>query len=143
VKSPLTKTVLLYGILLACLSYLLAYMKFHYFIRELTIEFYVGFIALVFTSLGIWMGSKLVRKKPAEHEPFAFNEAARQHLGITAREIEVLELMSAGHSNQEIAERLYLSLHTVKTHVSRLLSKLEATRRTEAIKKARSLRLIP
>jgi DNA-binding CsgD family transcriptional regulator len=142
-KSPLTKTVLLYGILLAFLSVLLPYMKFHFFIRELTIEFYVGCIALVFTSLGIWMGSKLVRKKPTEHEPFVFNEAARQHLGITAREIEVLQLISSGHSNQEIAEHLFLSLHTVKTHVSRLLSKLEATRRTEAIKKARSLQLIP
>lgn len=142
-KSSLTKIVLLYGILLALLCYLLAYLKFNFLIRELSVEFYVGVVALAFTSLGIWMGSKLVRKKVARQEPFIFNEAARQHLGITAREIEVLELMSGGYSNQEIAGRLYLSLHTVKTHVSRLLSKLDATRRTEAIKKARSLQLIP
>jgi NarL family two-component system response regulator LiaR len=142
-NSSLTKTVLLYGILLALLSYLLAYLKFNYLIRELSVEFYVGVVALTFTSLGIWVGSKFVRKRTATNEPFVFNEAAREHLGITARELEVLQLMAGGHSNQEIAERMFLSLHTVKTHVSRLLSKLEATRRTDAIRKARSLRLIP
>jgi DNA-binding NarL/FixJ family response regulator len=142
-KSPATKTILLYGILLALLSYLLAYLKFNFLMRELSVEFYVGVVALTFTSLGIWMGSRLVRKNAAANEPFVVNEAARQELGITAREIEVLQFMAGGHSNQEIAERLYLSLHTVKTHVSRILSKLEATRRTDAIRKARSLRLIP
>lgn len=142
-KLSLAKVILLYGILLALLGFFLAALKYNFLIRELAIEFYVGIVALAFTSLGIWMGSKLVRKKSVEYEPFVFNEAARQELGITAREIEVLQLMSGGHSNQEIAEQLFLSLHTVKTHVSRLLSKLDATRRTDAIRKARSLQLIP
>jgi NarL family two-component system response regulator LiaR len=142
-KITLAKTVVLYGLLLAGLSYLLALIKFKFLVRELSVEFYVGLVAIVFTVLGVWMGSKLVKKKREPVEQFVINESARAHLGITSREIEVLALMSAGHSNEEIARRLFLSLNTVKSHVSHILSKLEVTRRTQAIEKARSLRLIP
>ena len=142
-KIALAKTVVLYGFLLAGLSYLLSLIKFKFLIRELSVEFYVGIVALVFTALGVWMGSRLVRKKRESVGQFVMNESARAHLGITSREIEVLALMSAGHSNEEIARRLFLSLHTVKSHVSHILSKLDVSRRTQAIEKARSLRLIP
>jgi len=142
-KTALTKTVVLYGALLAGLAYLLSLIKFKFLIRELSVEFYVGIVALVFTALGVWMGSRLVRKKRESVGQFVMNESARAHLGITSREIEVLALMSAGHSNEEIADRLFLSLHTVKSHVSHILSKLDVSRRTQAIEKARSLRLIP
>ena len=142
-KAALTKTVVLYGVLLAGLAYLLSLIKFKFLIRELSVEFYVGMVALVFTALGVWMGSRLVRKKREPVEQFVMNESARAHLGITSREIEVLALMSAGHSNEEIARRLFLSLHTVKSHVSHILSKLGVSRRTQAIEKARSLHLIP
>jgi NarL family two-component system response regulator LiaR len=142
-KITLAKTVVLYGLLLAGLSYLLALVKFKFLVRELSVEFYLGLVAIVFTVLGVWMGSKLVKRKREPVEQFVMNESARAHLGITSREIEVLALMSAGHSNEEIARRLFLSLNTVKSHVSHILSKLEVTRRTQAIEKARSLRLIP
>ena len=142
-KIALAKTIVLYGFLLAGLSYLLSLIKFKFLIRELSVEFYVGIVALVFTALGVWMGSRLVRKKRESVGQFVMNESARAHLGITSREIEVLALMSAGHSNEEIARRLFLSLHTVKSHVSHILSKLDVSRRTQAIEKARSLRLIP
>jgi NarL family two-component system response regulator LiaR len=142
-KITLAKTVVLYGLLLAGLSYLLSLVKFKFLIRELSVEFYVGLVTIVFTVLGVWMGSKLVRKKREPVEQFVMNESARAHLGITSREIEVLALMSAGHSNEEIARRLFLSLHTVKSHVSHILSKLNVSRRTQAIEKARSLHLIP
>ena len=142
-KTALTKTVVLYGALLAGLSYLFSLIKFKFLIRELSVEFYVGIIALVFTALGVWMGSKLMRKNREPMEQFVMNESAREHLGITSREIEVLALMSVGHSNEEIAHRLFLSLNTVKSHVSHILSKLDVSRRTQAIEKARSLRLIP
>ncbi len=142
-KIALAKTVVLYGLFLAGLSYLLALIKFKFLVRELSVEFYVGLVAIVFTVLGVWMGSKLMRRKREPAEQFVMNESARDHLGITSREIEVLALMSAGHSNEEIARRLFISLHTVKSHVSHILSKLEVTRRTQAIEKARSLRLIP
>ena len=141
-KITLAKTVVLYGLLLAGLSYLLALVKFNFLIRELSVEFYVGTVALVFTALGVWMGSRLIRKKSEPAEQFVMNESARDHLGITNREIEVLTLIAAGHSNEEIAGKMFLSLHTVKSHVSHILAKLEVTRRTQAIEKARSLRLI-
>jgi two-component system, NarL family, response regulator LiaR len=127
-KIALVKTVVLYGLLLAGLSYLLSLIKFKFLIRELSVEFYVGLVALVFTALGVWMGSKLVRRKREPVEQFVMNESARDHFGITGREIEVLALMSAGHSNEEIATRLFLSLNTVKSHVSHILSKLEVIR---------------
>jgi NarL family two-component system response regulator LiaR len=143
VKIALTKTVVLYGLFLAGLSYLLALIKFKFLLRELSVEFYVGVVTIVFTALGVWMGSRLVRKKRGPVEQFVMNESARDHLGITAREIEVLALMSAGHSNEEIARQLFLSLHTVKSHVSHILFKLDVSRRTQAVEKARSLHLIP
>ncbi len=142
-KIALVKTVAIYGLFLAGLTYLLALIKFKFLVRDLSVEFYVGMVALLFTALGVWMGSKLVRKKREPVEQFVMNESARDHLGITSREIEVLTLMSAGHSNEEIAGQLFLSLHTVKSHVSHILSKLDVNRRTQAVEKARSLHLIP
>jgi DNA-binding NarL/FixJ family response regulator len=143
VKVSLSKTVLFYGLLLAALAYLFSFVKFKFLLQEWSVEFYVGLVALVFTSLGVWIGSKLMKNKTHPPPPFTLNEEARDYLGITSREIEVLTLMAAGHSNEEIARKLFLSLHTVKTHVSHLLAKLGVSRRTQAIEKARSLRLIP
>jgi LuxR family maltose regulon positive regulatory protein len=62
---------------------------------------------------------------------------------LSARELEVLSLIAAGKSNQEIAEQLYLALNTVKRHASNIYDKLEVKKRTEAIAKARQLGLIP
>ena len=76
-------------------------------------------------------------------EGFRRNDAALAALGITAREHEVLALLADGRSNKEIAGRLRLSPNTVKTHIARLYEKLDAARRTEAILRARELRLIP
>jgi NarL family two-component system response regulator LiaR len=62
---------------------------------------------------------------------------------LSRREQEVLELMAAGLSNQEIADRLFVSLSTVKTHSSTLFSKLDVRRRTQAVQTARQQGLIP
>ncbi len=88
------------------------------------------------------MGARLFRTQPraAEFQP---NAQALAALGITRREYEVLGLLADGRSNKEIADRLNLSLNTVKTHIARLYDKLEAARRTEAILRARDLHLIP
>ena len=80
------------------------------------------------------------RSRPA---PFEKNARALGYLGISEREYEVLELLAAGHSNREMAERLYVSPNTIKTHLAHLYEKLEVSRRTQAVRKARSLRLIP
>jgi ATP/maltotriose-dependent transcriptional regulator MalT len=75
--------------------------------------------------------------------PFEADNLAIQKLGLSKREYEVLELIAAGHSNQEIADKLFISMSTVKTHVSNVLAKLDANRRTEAIARAKKMRIIP
>jgi NarL family two-component system response regulator LiaR len=140
------KTILLYALLLALLTFLLKVMEYKFFVRDLSLEFYIGTVALLFTGLGVWVGLKLTRKKntiaKTAGETFVVNEAARQQAGLSAREYEVLEGMAQGLSNQEIADKLFLSVNTVKTHTSNLFVKLDARRRTQAIQKAKALSLI-
>lgn len=143
------RTILLYGLALAILIFVLKFVEYRFFVRDLSLEFYIGVIAVLFTGIGIWSGLKLTSKKvmmvpvsvPAV--PFQVNEAELKKLGISKRENEVLELMAHGLSNQEIADKLFVSLNTVKTHSSNLFIKLETKRRTQAVQKAKALRLIP
>lgn len=138
------RTVIIYGFSLAALVFVLKYLEYRLIVRDLSIEFYVGIVAVIFTSLGIWAGFKFTQKKVVMVGPeFIFNESELKRLGISKREHEVLELMAKGFSNQEIADKLFVSLNTIKTHSSNLFLKLEVSRRTQAIQKAKALRLIP
>lgn len=138
------KTVFFYGIALAALTGVLKYIEYSFWVRDLPLEYYLGMVAIFFTGLGIWAGLKLTRRKVIVVTPdFKLNEAELQRLGISKREYEVLELIAQGLSNQEIAEKLFVSLNTVKTHSSNLFMKLEVRRRTEAIRRAKELRLLP
>lgn len=140
------KTIIIYGIAMAALLGILKVVEYKYFVRDIPLEFYVGTVAIMFTALGIWAGLRLTSPKVVEVEvsgPFERDDEAIKRLGISKREFEVLELIAAGLSNQEIADRLYVSMSTVKTHVSNILAKLEAGRRTEAIARAKQLRMIP
>jgi len=62
---------------------------------------------------------------------------------LTNRELEVLQLIAVGRRNREIAQDLFVTLDTVKKHISHILGKLSATNRTHAVTRARELRLIP
>jgi len=130
---------------MAALIAALKVFEYKYIIRDLSLEFYLGIIAFLFTGLGIWAGIRLVRRPSASnanvvsHEP---DHLLAEKLGITKRELEVLSLMAAGLSNQEIAEKLFVSLSTVKTHSSNLFAKLNVKRRTQAIQKSKELRLL-
>lgn len=138
------KTILLYGSAMAVLVGLLKYFEYSFFIKDLSTEFYVGAIALLFTALGIWAGRKLTRVKVVIADPnFILDMQQLERFGISKREYEVLELIAQGMSNQEIAEKLFVSLPTVKSHSSNLFLKLNVRRRTEAIKKAKELMLLP
>ena len=154
------KTVLLYGILGGVLISLLKLIEYRFLVLEHSLEIYGGLIALLFAGLGIWFGLKLTRTRetvvtrevrvPVEVPvpvpvggPFQRNEARLQELGITPRELEILEAMAAGLSNREIAERLFVSENTVKTHANRLFTKLSARRRTQAVQHAKEAGLIP
>ena len=135
------KTVLIYAAALAVAAFLLEWIEYRYLVREIGTELYVVFIALAFAGLGIWVGGRLTGKR--RDGEFEKNTAALQSLGITDREYAVLELLAAGQANKEIARELDVSPNTVKTHVSRLYEKLDVGRRTQAVQKAKMLRLIP
>jgi DNA-binding NarL/FixJ family response regulator len=134
------RTAVLYGIALATVAFLLEWLDYKHAVHAWSTEFYVGCIAVIFVALGIWVGNRLTAKP---REAFARNDAAIASLGISARECEVLEMLAAGHANKVIARRLDISPNTVKTHVARLFEKLEVASRTQAIKKARSLDILP
>lgn len=143
--------VLIYGLCAGVLIVVLKLIEFRFLVVEHSIEIYGTLIALLFAGVGIWLGLKLTRKKevvvvkevPAPAQPFALNEGRLKDLGITKRELEILELIARGMSNREIAEKLFVSENTVKTHSSRLFDKLSAKRRTQAVQIAKEMGLIP
>ena len=134
------RLIVVYGAILASASLGLRWLEYQYLVRTYPAEVYVALVALTFLGLGVWAGARLFwRAPPAPFEP---NRRVQQTLGISERELEVLGLLAAGHSNKEIARRLDVSPNTVKTHVAKLYEKLEAKRRTEAILRARELGMI-
>ncbi|MBN8577471.1 MAG: DNA-binding response regulator [Cytophagales bacterium] len=140
------RTILLYGLALAALVFLMKYLEYRFLLHRLSTEFYVGVVAFFFTVLGIWVGKKITSGKvvTVQVEPeFLINEAELKRLGISKREQEVLEWMAQGLTNQQIADKLFVSLNTIKTHTSNLFLKLEVSRRTQAIQRGKELRLIP
>lgn len=144
------KTVLLYGLIGGVLIAVLKLIEYRYLVQEFSFEIYGGLVALIFATLGIWLGLKLTKTRTVVKEvpvpvtgPFMRNEARLLQLGITARELEILEAMAAGLSNREIAEKLFVSENTVKTHAGRVFDKLSASRRTQAVQRAKEAGLIP
>jgi len=136
----MVRTILIYGVLLALGALGLQWLEFQFVVRTHATETYLVLVALAFLGLGVWAGSRLFRREPTT--PFEPNEKARETLGISDREFEVLTLLAEGRSNKEIANKLDVSPNTVKTHVAKLFEKLEAQRRTEAISRARELGII-
>ena len=134
-----------YGIGLGILLVVLRLIEYQSLVRAHIFEIYGGLIALIFMGLGIWAGLKLTKRKTTTifvQTPVEFDENKIKELGISKRESEVLELISQGLSNQEIADKLFVSLNTVKTHSARLFEKLEVNSRTKAIHKAKEMGLI-
>ena len=148
------RTILVYGILGGVLIAVLKLVEYRFLVVEHSLEIYGGIVALLFSAVGLWLGLKLTRtrEKIVVREvpvpvpvpgPFIRNTTRLNELGITPRELEILELMAAGHSNREMAERLFVSENTVKTHAGRLFDKLSARRRTQAVQRAEEAGLIP
>jgi DNA-binding CsgD family transcriptional regulator len=135
------RTVLIYGGVLALCALALQWLQYRMLVRTHPAEVYFALFALACIALGAWLGVRLLRRPPPA--PTELDPQASQRLGISEREREVLELLAAGKSNKEIAQRLAVSPNTVKTHVARLFEKLGAKRRTEAILRARELGVIP
>ncbi len=135
------KSILLYSVAVAAGAFLLKWLEYHYAVRVFSTEIYIVSIALLFAGLGVWVGLRMAA--PASKGTFAPNVEAIEYLGISKREYQVLQLLAEGHSNREIADQLFVSANTVKSHLARLYEKLEVSRRTQAIQRARAIRLLP
>jgi DNA-binding CsgD family transcriptional regulator len=156
------KHALLFGLTGGLLIALLKFIEYRYLVVERSVEIYGALIAALFAAVGIWLGLRLTRGRttvvvrevpvlvptvappaPVAPTPFVRDEAQAEALGLTPRELKILELIAAGLSNREIAEQAFVSENTVKTHSSRLFAKLGARRRVQVVQIGRQLRLIP
>jgi NarL family two-component system response regulator LiaR len=144
--------VLIYGLIGGVVIVVLKWTEYRFLVIEHSIEIYGGLIAATFAVLGIWLGLRLtgtqhkivVKEVPIPAgQPFVPDEKKREDLGITRRELDTLELMAKGMSNREIAEKLFVSENTVKTHSSRVFDKLGAKRRTQAVQLGKQFGLLP
>jgi two-component system, NarL family, response regulator LiaR len=143
------RLVLLYGLIGGILIAVLQWTEYRFVVIEHSVEIYGALVAAAFATLGIWLGIRLNRPKvvarevPVPNAPFVVNDKKREDLGITRRELEILELVAQGMSNREIAGKLFVSENTVKTHCARAFDKLGAARRTQAVQRGKELGLLP
>jgi two-component system, NarL family, response regulator LiaR len=148
------KATIVYGTSLALLLLLLKWLELRFIIFDYSFEIYIGFISVIFTALGIWLALKLSKPKIEtvviekevyvnRDENFVLNAVLVAQLELSKRELEILGLLAQGHSNQEIAAKIFVSLSTVKTHLQNIFEKLEVKRRTQAVEKAKRFQLIP
>ena len=142
------RDILLFGVCGGLLITVLKVTEYRFLVVEHSVEIYGGLVAALFSALGIWLGLTLTRRQPPLPQPpprvpFTLDETRLTELGITPRELEILGLIAAGLSNREIADRLFVSENTVKTHSSRLFDKLGARRRTQAVQLGKQAQLIP
>jgi len=138
--------ILMYGLVSGILITVLKLIEFRFLVIEHSLEIYGGLIAAVFAGVGIWLGLKLTRPAPQPlpaGAAFVLNQQKIEELHVTPRELEILGLIAQGMSNREIADRLFVSENTVKTHSSRLFDKLSARRRTQAVQIGKEYGLIP
>jgi len=150
----LLRHIILFGLAGGIVITLMKWTEYRYLVVEHSIEIYGGLTAATFAAFGIWLGLRLTRKQIVLKEvrvpvpvpagqPFAVNSKKLEELEITPRELEILELIATGMSNREIAEKLFVSENTVKTHSSRVFDKLGAKRRTQAVQMGKEFGLIP
>ncbi len=139
---------------MAILVFILKWLQWKYIISDNSLDIYIGLIAVFFTLLGIWVSTQLAKPKIqtlivekevylTQPDDIVINEVELKKLNLTNREYEVLQLLTQGYPNAEIADKLFLSISTVKTHVSNLFVKMDVKSRTQAVEKAKRLRLIP
>ncbi|ASU33265.1 response regulator transcription factor [Mucilaginibacter xinganensis] len=148
------RQITIYGIALAALIILLKWAELRYILVDRQLETYAGIIAVIFTLLGVWLALKLRKPKvetliverqifAPDGSAFVLNERELKRINMSKRELEVLKLMAEGLSNREIAESLFVSLNTIKTHTAQIFEKLEVKRRTQAVDMGKKLSLIP
>ncbi len=135
----MARSIFLWALVLAAGAFALQWLEYRFLARAFSLELYVALIGAAFAAGGVWVGWRLNARKTS----FEPNTAALAALRLTRQELKVLERLAAGQSNKEIARTLGVSPNTVKTHAANLFSKLEVSRRTQAVRKARDLHLLP
>lgn len=135
------KTVFVFSALIVALLILFQLSKYAYISGDISIEIAIAIIAMVFFAIGVYLNKKSLHKNTSE--PKAVDHSKIEELGISKREYEVLVGISEGLSNKEIAQKLFVSESTIKTHVSNVLVKLDAKRRTQAIQRAKDFHILP
>lgn len=145
------KQLLIYGLAAGLLIAAMQFVEYRFLVIEHSIEIYGALVAAAFAAAGIWLGLRITRRMVVITEvpvevpvvaPFVADAARIEALGLTPREMEVLQLIAEGLSTREMAARLFVSENTVKTHISRVLDKLGASRRTQAVQLAKSQRIL-
>jgi len=140
------KTIWPYALTLGALAFALNYLDFKHMVYDLETDVYLFIIGTLFLALGLWLGNKFIGSGRMLQRPDGtvvnLNDQKMEELGLSKREIEVLKLISTGLSNQEIAEKLFISLSTVKTHTSNIYSKLGVKNRASAIVTAQESGLV-
>jgi DNA-binding NarL/FixJ family response regulator len=148
------KHLAIYGVCGGVLIVAMRYVEYRFLVVSHSVEIYAALIAAAFAAIGIWFGVTITGRKVEVREvtvevparaasgPFITDRSRIDWLGITPRELEVLQLIAEGLSNKEMAERLFVSENTIKTHASRVFDKLGASRRTQAVQIAKSHGLI-
>jgi DNA-binding NarL/FixJ family response regulator len=137
----MVRTTLIFGLCLAALLILMKWIEYSFFIRDISLEVYLGLVGIICLVLGVWMGKRFRDRIEDEGpQPSLINRVqppppfnAQNAFNLTPREFEVLVKIAEGHSYQEIADQLHVSLSTIKTHAAKLFSKMDVQRRTQAV----------
>lgn len=148
-----SRHILLYGLILAVLVFTLKWLQWKFLIVDNAIDLYIGLIAVFFTILGVWVATQLSKPKVEtvivekeviipQPETFTVNDTELRKLNLSNREYEVLQLLARGFSNSDIASSLFLSVSTVKSHVSNIFVKMDVKSRTQVIEKAKRLKIV-
>lgn len=145
--------IVLYGIAMAILILALKWLQWKYLVVDNANDIYIGLIAVLFTLLGIWVATQLIQPKTEtviiekeviihQSDNFTVNQVELDKLHLTKREYQILQLLAEGHTNADIAAQLFLSLSTIKTHVSNLYAKMKVKNRIQAITWAKSKSIV-
>lgn len=134
------KTIFVFSSLIIALLVLLQLSKYTYMAGDASVELVIALVALTFLVVGFYLKKNNAQTNAIETGEIDFKKI--KALGISDREYEVLQHLIKGLSNKEIADALFVSESTIKTHVSSLFVKLDVKRRTQAIQKAKEHQII-
>ena len=134
------KSIIVFSLVIATVAISLKFLEYNLWVRSISTELYSGILAVLFMAVGLWLGKKWTDRQAAKKTTLKATDT-KDTVGLSNREMDVLALIVQGYSNQEIADHLFVSLSTIKTHVSNIFSKLDVKRRTQAVQRAKELGL--